>query len=341
MQDLLKDLEESTTLQKVKKLIETIVQEAPNCLTTTNSRRLFLRTLFANKNLVTSLSIPNAVDHLLAQLSPEQFQDFFALAIEKELPQLMVDLVDTKSAVSHHDLLRLIPTTNFQVFLALLKSLSAYTASLTGSKHFLHGMRVARIQVDIYRHLNEAHIWKNHVPPPCSIDDEKLSRLKKEMRIAELPAAYESRIGQLQRLDLQHNLAAFTTTTTARPQMCPSDFRRIFHIDAPLRLGISSANASDNHIRSKEQGGKTLNAGIDLQMGTETTPTPPLQIQARRLPHPCLKLHSRSQGFKADFEADDHDDRTCGYAVPYGVRARSRVCGHLQLHGLSDGEGGA
>jgi galactokinase/mevalonate kinase-like predicted kinase len=310
MKDFLQRLNETTDLIEAKELVDAILCDVRAGHAKPDQCRLFLRNLFTNESLAASLSTSSALDHLFDQLNPEQFQRLFGPAVEKELPQLTVDLVDTVSEVSHQDLLRLVPDGHPKPLIALLKRLAEYIDSLTGSAHFLRGMRVARIQAEIYRRLDDARIWKRRSPPACALDDKQLVRLKAEKRIGDLPAAYENRVGQLQRLDLQHSLAEFTgPTTAATPRMIPEDFARSFCVDAPLRLGISSANASDNHIRSKEQGGKTLNAGLDLQVAGESEPTPPLQVQARRLPEPSLKLHSRSQGFKADFEAHRHGDQ--------------------------------
>ena len=85
--------------------------------------------------------------------------------------------------------------------------------------------------------------------------------------------------------------------------MIEAAYEQAFCIQSPLRLGISSANASDNHLRSKEQGGKTLNIAVNLQQGREERAQPPLEVTARRLAEPQLILRSRSRGFKADFEA--------------------------------------
>ena len=130
-------------------------------------------------------------------------------------------------------------------------------------------------------------------------------RLKEDKRVEELPEVYEECIVHFQRLDMKVGL----NLSDHRPQinretdlMEESDFGKVFTVVSPLRLGISSANASDNHIRTKEQGGKTLNASVDLAVDTPGKFASPLRVSARRLEEPRLVLRSMSKGFEADLE---------------------------------------
>ena len=142
--------------------------------------------------------------------------------------------------------------------------------------------------------------------PPCCIDGQDIVQLKEAKHIDKLAAAYETRINQLQSIDLQRSLAALDSGRAAAPRMVEEAYEQTFCIQSPLRLGISSANASDNHLRSKEQSGKTLNIAVNLQQGQQERAQPPLEVIARRLAEPQLILRSRSTGFKADFEASKH-----------------------------------
>ena len=144
-----------------------------------------------------------------------------------------------------------------------------------------------------------------HCRPGC-IDGQAIVQLKEAKHIDKLAAAYEARINQLQSIDLQRSLAALDSGRAAAPRMVEAAYEQAFCIQSPLRLGISSANASDNHLRSKEQGGKTLNIAVNLQPGQQDRAQPPLEVTARRLAEPQLILRSRSMGFKADFEASKH-----------------------------------
>ena len=136
--------------------------------------------------------------------------------------------------------------------------------------------------------------WRRALPP-CCIDGQDIVQLKEAKHIDKLAAAYEARINQLQSIDLQRSLAALDSGRAAAPRMVESAYEQAFCIQSPLRLGISSANASDNHLRSKEQGGKTLNIAVNLQQGREERAQPPLEVTARRLAEPQLILRSRSE----------------------------------------------
>jgi len=182
----------------------------------------------------------------------------------------------------------------------------------------------------------QPRIWKRRTPPPCCIDSERLVSLKEGKCVDELSAAYEARINQLQRLDLKLCLAALAGNGEETPSMREEDYAKTFVLRAPLRLGISSANASDNHLRSKEQGAKTLNAGIDLRIAGEESATPPLRVTARRLPEPKLLLRSLSMDFKADFEAssrgDAHTQSGLFFAYRRGGDAALRLVKQALVH---------
>ncbi len=213
------------------------------------------------------------------------------------LPGVLVEMVDGLQDVDHREVLGALPEGDPGAILAILERFGAYVGELQGSARLLRGMRVCRIQADLYRRLAAC---STAAPlPECALDDEGILRLKGERDLKGLAAAYEARINQLQRLDLRQRLAALGGPAVAS-FMRPADHDRKFQVEAPLRLGISSANASDNHLRTKEQGGKTLNAGIDLQVEGEDQPAPPLRVTARRLPQKGLVLRSQSTGFEAE-----------------------------------------
>jgi len=309
MDEFLERLEKAEKPQEIQNLIDGILEDARSGQSKLEERRLFLRNLIFNQALIENLSTVEALDYLFSRISRDEWTDLFGAAVDKELPRLMVDLVDGLVDVDHRQLLRFLPAGPPKVLFDGLKRLNRYLEKLQDSRRWLRGMRVARILVDIYRILAEdPKLWKRRTPSPCCIDSEKITSLKEEKQIGELAAAYEARINQLQRIDLRRNLAALSAKQAEAPKMDKEDYDRTFCVEAPLRLGISSANASDNHLRSKEQGGKTLNAGIDLQMEGENQATPPLRVTARRLSEPQLILRSLSMDFKADFEASRRGD---------------------------------
>ncbi|MEW6753290.1 MAG: hypothetical protein AB1505_20260 [Candidatus Latescibacterota bacterium] len=284
-------------------IVDTVVADARAGQGTVGELRLFLRNLVLNEAMLTDLSTARAVNRLQGSLSPGEWSRLFGQAVQQELPPLLVEVVDRRADVGHALLLGLVPADAPAMLLPACRALDTYLTRLEGSARLLRGMRVARIMVDIYRRLaEEPRLWKRRSPPALIIDGEQIASLKAEKRIGELPAAYEARINQLQRADLRRSLAGLTFGAAPAPRMERADYERTFVVRAPLRLGISSANASDNHMRSKEQGARTLNAGIDLRMDGEDLPAPPLKVTARRLSEPQLLLYSRSLGFHADFE---------------------------------------
>ena len=306
MQAFLARLEQAADLREVQSLIEPILAGARAGGKPAEKHR-FLRALLFNRALLSSLETPAAIDALLAATTPREWDELFGATVEKELPQLLVDLVDGLVDLDHRQLLRLRPSQSAKALLQVLKRLNAYLEECDASVRGMRGMRVARIMADIYRLLAaESRLWRRALPP-CCLDGPDLVQRKEAKDLDALAAAYEARINPLQSLDLQRSLAALDDRgRTARPRMLEAAYEQTFCIQAPLRLGISSANASDNHLRSKEQGGKTLNIAVNLQQGQQERAQPPLEVTARRLAEPQLILRSRSRDFKADFEANKH-----------------------------------
>ena len=307
MEEFLKHLKQATDLHEVQSLVDGILDAARSGKGKREEKHLFLRHLLFNQALLSRLETPAAIDHLCAATTPREWAELFGDAVEKELPRLAVELVDGLTDLDHRELLRLLPPESPKVLYQILKHLNAYL-----EKHearCLRGMRVARLMADIYQTLAlDPKAWRRRSPPPCCIDGNKISKLKEDKQVGQLAAAYEARINQLQRIDLRRCLTALGDGRKEAPPMREADRECVFSIKAPLRLGISSANASDNHLRSKEQGGKTLNIAIDLQREGEKDATPPLTVTARRLAEPKLILRSLSMDFKADFEASKRGD---------------------------------
>jgi len=208
--------------------------------------------------------------------------------------EALIQLVDQLQDQDHRPLLEPLAGQG-PAILEMLDRLGGYADALQGSARLLRGMRLCRIQADLYRLL--AACGGGGALPVCGLDGEEIAALKGERALDRLPGAYEARINQLQRQDLRQSLEALGALAPAAA-MSPQDYGVQFTVEAPLRLGISSANASDNHLRTKEQGGKTLNAGFDLQREGEAVPGPPLRVAVRRLSEQGLWLRSRSTGFE-------------------------------------------
>jgi len=240
-------LEEAESLPEIQSLIDLVLQDARSAKCKTRERRLFLRHLIFNEALLADLHTPLALDYLFSQITQEEWNELFGSAVDKELPLLMVDLVSQSKDVAHQDVLRFLPAASPRSLIAVLKAFNSYLEKLSDSPRCLHGMRIAHIQADIYRILaTDSGVWKRRNPPPCCIDDKAIRDFKEQKQIAELPAAYEQRINPLQHRDLRLNLAVLAAAPASATSMQEADYKKTFYVEAPLRLGISSANASPN-----------------------------------------------------------------------------------------------
>jgi galactokinase/mevalonate kinase-like predicted kinase len=310
MAESLHPIIQAADIESLRPMVASYVRDARRGKMSSTARQLFVRQLLLNPQFAESLKVAEVVDLLFDTVaSEEEWMELFGAAVEKEIPRLLVDIVDGLLDVSHVEVLRLAPGDPPKLLVAALEALGSYLEGVEDkSARMLRGMRVARIQVDIYARLADPKIWRRRKIPASPIDDSIITGLKENKDAAALPEAYGARINLLQRLDLRHCLAAAVSASGPTSpgdgvRMKTADFDKAFLVRAPLRLGISSANASDNHLRSKEQGGKTLNVGIDLGSVTDA-PSPPLSVSVRRLAEPRLVLRSMSSDFEAEFEAD-------------------------------------
>jgi hypothetical protein len=72
------------------------------------------------------------------------------------------------------------------------------------------------------------------------------------------------------------------------------DTRTAYRVVSPMRVGISSANASDNWTFSKLRGGRVLNFAVDLAPADGAEPRPPITVTVEALPAPGLVLETLS-----------------------------------------------
>ena len=334
MKAFLERLEQAADLREAQSLVDHILDSARSGGKPEEKRR-FLRDLLFNRALLSRLETSTAIDALLAATTPREWNALFGDAVTEELPQLTVDLVAGLVDLDHRQLLRLLPPKSPKALLQILRRLNTYLEECDASTRSLRGMRVARIMADIYRTLAaESKAWRRPALPLCCIDGQDIVQLKEAKHIDKLAAAYEARINQLQSSDLQRSLAALDSGRAAAPHMIESAYEQAFCIQSPLRLGISSANASDNHLRSKEQGGKTLNIAVNLQQGREERAQPPLKVTAQRLAEPQLILRSRSRGFKADFEVSKQSSATTVSELFFAYRRSGDEALRLVKQGL-------
>ena len=301
-------LAETSSLEEVRPLLAEAVRQAQQGRSSRARRRDLLRSLVLSPGLARSLLTGEAIESLRGSVSSEAWSRLFGPAVEKELPGLLVEVVDGLIDVDHEDVLSLAPDDGVEALVAAVAQLSAYLGQLEGSPRRLRGMRASVILASLYRRLQDDGIWRRRSLPACAIDSRAITSLKEKRAASDLPAGYEARINELQREDMRRSLEAAGGPPAEAAPMAAKDRETVFEVRAPLRLGLSSANASDNHIRSKEQGGKTLNAGIALQAGDSQVIAPPLHVGVRPRPEPRLVLRSRSADFQADFEIDRRGD---------------------------------
>ena len=289
-----------------KSLVKAIIADVQRGHLGESDKQLFIRQLLSSQ----PLDITAIVDYLLSEISADKWIETFSEATEKVLPKIITETIDDLKDIPHSELLRL-GGNDPKILISILKNLNSYFDAIQEEKRYLLGMRAVCIQADIYRRLADPKIWRHRKIPAFCLDHQKIIRLKEDKRVEELPEVYEECIVHFQRLDMKVGL----NLSDHRPQinretdlMEESDFGKVFTVVSPLRLGISSANASDNHIRTKEQGGKTLNASVDLAVDTPGKFASPLRVSARRLEEPRLVLRSMSKGFEADFEININGD---------------------------------
>lgn len=253
--------------------------------------------------------IQEVINHIFATYSQNEWNQHFSHTVEAEIPVILCEILKERLDVDHREVLRLVGIHHAGTYFKAIEILSNYFVDISQAFIAIHGMRAARIIADLYRKMEKCpNAWLELEPPPCKIDNEFIIQLKRNKNFNDLAGAYEELINELQRIDLQYHVASLGQEQNSAARINLQDHKKQFIITSPLRIGISSANASDNHLRSKEKGGKTLNIGIDLQMDGEKKPTPPLTVYGRRLDDSKLILKSRSMDFNADFELTQAED---------------------------------
>ncbi len=229
----------------------------------------------------------------------------------EKISSLLVELVDRALDLPHRPLLDRAVQGGPDLLVACLRALDTYAAALTGPYRWLRMERVARVEADIWREMARfPGFSKLGEPFESPLDSAEIRALKLELSLKPghvplyhlLAQAYEGLILKLQQRDLQEDLEQFRLVPQ-NLRMAKEDFPYLFRLEAPLRVALSSANASDNHTRSKEKGGKALNASVDLDPWGKN-PRPPLTVTARRLKKPGLRLEARSCGSTACFVAE-------------------------------------
>ena len=191
MEEYLKRLEGATDLRQVIELIDRIIEGVRNGQSSRDERRQFVRLILLNETLLQTLDSRAALDHLMAGITPEAWTQQFGDAVERELPKIIVDLVDLRADLDHRQALRFLPDGNPKVIFSILKSLNAYLDKQKDSARRMRGMRAARIMSDLYRMMQiDDKAWRRRSPPACCIDGERIGKLKEVKQFDLLAEAY-------------------------------------------------------------------------------------------------------------------------------------------------------
>ena len=314
------ELKNAKDLIRVKEILSQLSQEKLKHSLSEDKKQELIRILVLHIGLKRPHEIQETINHLFSILPVNAWNEYFSEAVEDEVPSILLEILEKQIDIDHREVLRLVSNYHTKAFYNTIEILSKYFDDISQASIAMRGMRAARIMVDLYKKMEQIpDAWHKFDPPPCKIDSDFIVKLKIEKRFSELSIAYEDLINNLQRLDLQYHLASLGQEQNLAARMSIQDYHKQFTVTSPLRLGISSANASDNHLRSKEKGGKTLNIGIDLQMEGEKEPTPPLTVRARRIEDAKLILRSRSMGFNGDLEIteDQKNSVACKHFFQY------------------------
>ncbi|MHA1797425.1 MAG: GHMP family kinase ATP-binding protein [Candidatus Helarchaeota archaeon] len=115
----------------------------------------------------------------------------------------------------------------------------------------------------------------------------------------------ENEILNCQKIDIERDLSELLSEKK-EPIFNESISNKIIKLRAPLRLGLSSANASDNHTRSKEKGGRALNVSIDIESEINKI-TPPINLKIEMLEKHELIIESKD--LSSTFHLNNFDPR--------------------------------
>ncbi len=106
------------------------------------------------------------------------------------------------------------------------------------------------------------------------------------------------------------------------------DASKSYRATSPMRVGISSANASDNWTFSKLRGGVVLNFAVDLADKEGSPPEPPVSATLEPLDHPVLIIEtvSRLETDRPNCAVITADNAEDFFAVPPGAPFLPETC---------------
>ncbi|MHA1831291.1 MAG: hypothetical protein ACTSWR_07165 [Candidatus Helarchaeota archaeon] len=265
--------------------------------------RLIDKSIF-NYNIIERFQTKILIDYLIGRLKKLENIELKELSQEliKRIPGYLIKIVKNCLDLSHIQIFQFIEDldTDLEIRYNTYLEISSFFNDILNNidKHpkftNLERERIAKILADIhgiylYKYSNSDKIKNFHL---------------------QFKENYEKLILTLQKQDLINDLSKLTTSNeifNINLKMLENDYDKEFIVLSPLRLGLSSANASDNHTRAKEKGSKALNASINISMNFNDNPQIPIAVRARRLNEPQLII--KSIDLKEEFILDKLDDK--------------------------------
>lgn len=310
----LKRLKTSNDLQEIKNIITEIFEDFKGdqvYVKIDYMLRIFDNVIF-NYNIIEKLQTKLIFDHLCLHIKKldEELYNKLKVGLFFRVPGYFIKIIKNALDIGHRQILEFIDriegdnSVKSGIYVKLATTLGDILTNEVKHSKFtnLERERIAKILADLHGiYLIER----------VEGVDEKTKTFHLRLK-----SNYENAILSYQKRDLQEdlqNVVNYSEKTIFR--MAKGDFNKQFVVYSPLRLGLSSANASDNHTRAKEKGSRALNAGINISLDSKSKPEIPITIKARRLEEKVLKI--RSLDLDEDFSLEKNSEINSKFYFKY------------------------
>ena len=288
MLDNIGRLKTSSNLQEMKKILDEIFNKLSEKKLTKKSLflKIFDYSIF-NYNIIEKFQTKMIVDYLITKLSEldSTILNSFYNNLIFRLNGYFIKIIKNCLDIGHFEILEFIERldidseSKYMKYMKLASILSdILNDELKHSKFTdLERERIAKILAD----LHGIYLLKH--------SDEEI---KKKFHL-KFQKNYKNSILNFQKLDLEKDLLnSRRYANNFIINMSSKDYKYEFIVNSPLRLGLSSANASDNHTRAKEKGSRALNTGIYLSLNSKQKPDIPIIVKVKRIEENRLKIKS-------------------------------------------------